>query len=329
MSERSSLAGVCTNEEEAVVLKCASPPSSTPRGSRAPASDGSEFVVGLVGYVSSFAVAAGLVILGAYVQMQMRPQGTAFNPQETCTSPPLGCWDGLSKYENNLCTTFDGPPFDRLVTLPNGHAVRKGDRSCYKSIFFSHDWNAAAIVACFCAYTLLVGRTVERFVFAAAAGSLRPWPAAASVGGLLQLFYSSWMLFHYLNDRFFAFLPSQLFFSATEFLSYTSIAYHVDGRTPPAFRLVVAQGGIAAAHFLQLAWDESLIVFGGNLARNSYLAAGDIVTFVAAYHVLVHIEGVPPMRAARYFGATALVLLTVFPLLFSHESSLSIWRLWF
>lgn len=108
--------------------------------------------------------------------------------------------------------------------------------------------------------------------------------------------YSFWMVFNYVNDSWYNYWKSQMFFSLTEIIS-TLACYHISERsnTPPNFthfHAVAIILGVSAAHLI-LSWrDQALQHFIGVIsadmpwmglvARDLLFSLGDAIAFLLA-----------------------------------------------
>jgi hypothetical protein len=296
----------------------APPPSrfmgtSRPGGSREPWRQATGFGVG-------FCVVAVILAVANYVLTDAWNGRGGLDPQLTCTAPPLGCWDGLSKRVGELGTTNDTP----TRTRAESPVVPVGSKSFYKSVYWNSDANTLAMALLLLVWGIATARAFEHAVLAWMGGSLRLAAFAAILLSIPSNWYAVNAPIHYLNDRFSAFWMSQVAFSVTEAASFAVTMLHVSREAPVSPGLAAAQGGIATAHIMQLLYDERWVIFGGNVGRNLHLLACDVGALVCAASLLREV-GMPRAAIMQRCLGVAVALLLVFHLFFSDKASMGLW----
>jgi hypothetical protein len=238
------------------------------------------------------------------------------DPVATCTTPPLGCWDGLSKNVDNQCNVYEVET--RLRS--DAPLAPPKSRSCYKSIYWNSDANTLIIVSLLLAWALTTARAFEHAVLALMDRTLRLRALAALVLGVPSMWYVVGAPIHYLNDRFGIFWTSQVFYSTTEALSFAVTSFHMSRSTTTSPALASLQGGIATAHLVQLFYDENFLVYSGNAARTAHLFACDASALVLAVSLLRE-SGFSLVSVAKRCSALAAFFLLVFHVGFADFAS--------
>jgi hypothetical protein len=199
-----------------------------------------------------------------------------------------------------------------------------GSLSCYKSVYWNSDANTYIMALLLLTWGIATARAFEHSVIAWMGGTLRPLALAALITSLPSCWYAVSMLIHYLNDRLGEFWSSQLAFSVTEAASFAVTMLHVSRETPPSSALATVQGGISAAHILQLLYDERWIIFGGNLGRNLQLLLCDCGSLAFAASLLLE-AGVPRAAAMQRCAGLAVALLVAFHVFIADAASMGLW----
>jgi hypothetical protein len=229
----------------------------------------------------------------------------SFNPAETCTSPPLGCWDALTKPAYQ-CMKYDVDTYIRP-----GVIFKQGTTNCYKSMYINLDGNSLKIMFWLFFWFTITLRTSERAVMALLTGKIEPIVLFALLLSLPVGWYAASVIIHYLNDRYFVMYSSQMYFTLTEFLSIVVLGMHVNrGDSVNQMGLQIV-GGTALAHFFQLLLDEQFLIKSSpaGTLRNSVFALNDIVNFYVSWKL---IEGQTNRRKLTTFATCGLVQLIFF-----------------
>ena len=268
-------------------------------------------------YLKGLGIAGGMIacVLIVFFQHISLHSDAIFNPIDTCTQPPLGCWDGLNK-PHYKCVTYA-----KDTVLRSGVIARAGTRNCYKSVYFNIDSTAMYMFCWLLVWCIVTVRTVENGIHAIATNSLRPKFAAAILLSIPSVWYACIIPAHYLNDRYFPMFWSQLFFSLTELYCSVICAIHVSKSNPTLKNALLVMCGTATAHSLQILLDEPLLIsrhFGASL-RNIFFFAGDVTIFLSGWSLVSKIN-----RARSIIIGVALVELLIFHTFFADEASFTI-----
>lgn len=231
----------------------------------------------LIATIASFATVL-IVIWIAHAVIPV-PDDFEFDPVKTCKHPPLECWDGLSK-PLMKCSNI----VVRDTVLRSGSVLPAGESTCYKSIYFNLDATTFYVVVVMTTWMFVVSRIVERLVIAFLDGSLRFFVAIPLLLAMPSLWYSYSVVSHYLNDRFFYFFASQVFFGVTETLICLFLLFHVRKDDIIRPRLLCITAAIALFHLVELILDEKFSVF--YRARNIMLASIDAGSLFSSLSLL-------------------------------------------
>jgi hypothetical protein len=242
------------------------------------------------------------------------PADSTFNPAQSCTSPPTQCWDGFSK-PHYKCMTYKKP-----TILRSGVIAAQDSRNCYKSIYFNIDSTAMSMMVWFLVWAIVTSRVVETLVMAVINRTVRKRFAVAVLLGIPNVWYACAIPIHYLNDRFFPYFWSQIFFSVTELISFTLCGLNLANDKQHHQNLNFVLAGTSAAHIIQLLFDENFIIFGGLIAalRNIMLLIGDLSACYAAWGLVKSAS-----KAHLIVLGIALGELLLFHSIFADEASFS------
>jgi hypothetical protein len=244
------------------------------------------------------------------------PSESSFNPASSCSSPPLDCWDGLSK-PHYKCVTYE-----QDTILRSGVAIKAGQRSCYKSVYFNLDSTAFAMIAMFFIWASLTSRAVEAMIVALLNDGKIRWPVVAGlITSMPSVWYVCSVMIHYMNDRYFPYYYSQLFFTLSELSCQIISIIHVP-KNEPVFRYaLVYLGGTALSHLIQICMDEPFLVTSnpGTTFRNFSLFIGDAFNLYAAYTLSGKWR-----RKIWYFAWVSTVQLIAFYFFFADKASFTI-----
>ena len=266
---------------------------------------------------SSIGIAAGLIaclLTIFFAHYHLIPRNETFNPVKTCSSPPSDCWDGYNK-EHYKCVTYQ-----KDTLLRTGQLISKGSRSCYKSIYFNLDSTTMYIFGWLLIWATITSRSVEGMVNAYLDGKLRKRVALALILSIPAIWYVCSVPMHYLNDRYFPYYSSQLYFSISEFVCTTIAVVHIRSDFKPHQYLLLFLGGSALAHMIQLVMDEPFLVTSntGTTIRNFMFFSGDLANFASSWTL----SGIWRRKIMHFLGVCFAQLL-FFRLFFADEASYS------
>jgi hypothetical protein len=267
---------------------------------------------------SSLSITAGLIaclLTIFFAHYHLIPATESFNPVKTCSLPPSDCWDGYNK-EHYKCVTYE-----RDTVLRTGQVISKGTRSCYKSIYFNLDSTTMYIFGWLLLWATITSRSVEGMVNAVIDGKLRKRVAVALILSIPSIWYVCSVPMHYLNDRYFPYYSSQLYFSLSELVCTVIAILHIRNDFLPQRSLLVLLGGSALAHIIQLVMDEPLLITSnpGTTFRNLMFFAGDVANLAAAWTL----SGLW-RRKIIHFLCVCVAQLLFFRLIFADQASYSI-----
>lgn len=269
----------------------------------------------------SFALAAGfmsclLIVYFAHAHLVPPPDQANFNPAETCLAPPTGCWDAYSK------PFYQCVEYDKDTVIRSGITFEKGFKNCYKSLYWNLDSTSFYIVAWFVLWAIITERGIEMMVIALLNDNLRLNISASLVLSIPSCWYVTSVMIHYLNDRYYPFYNSQLYFTLSELFCQIVAIVHIpaNGKTYPF--LLTLMAGTALSHIAQLVMDEPWIVTGsvGTTFRNFALLSGDIALFFSAWSIM---GGRRKANLFNILGVCVIKLIT-FQLFFADKASFSL-----
>ncbi|KAJ3341481.1 mitochondrial import inner membrane translocase subunit tim54, partial [Kappamyces sp. JEL0680] len=162
---------------------------------------------------------------------------------------------------------------------------KKGEKNCYKSVYFNLDSTAFTMVALFFLWAGVTSRAVEGMVLALLEGNLRVSIATALVASIPSVWYVCSVMIHYMNDRYYPYYYSQLFFTISELSCQLIAIAHIRKDARIYRTALIYLGGSALSHIAQLLMDEPLLITsnGGTTFRNLALVAGDAANLYAAW----------------------------------------------
>jgi hypothetical protein len=263
----------------------------------------------------SVVVATALCILiAAIAHSGLFPKDPSqrFDPSQTCTEPPLSCWDGYNK-EHFKCITYT-----KDTKIRNGVVFKAGTKNCYKSVYFNLDQTTLLLFFWMFVWAMITSRAIETMVFAALNNNIRLPMCLAIIASIPSIWYACAVLFHYLNDRYFPMYYSQLFYTITEILCSLICIVHLERDGPTHTRLLLLMNGTALAHIVQLLADEPLLVFGRSSAilRNVLFFVGDCSVLWAGLTLIQKSR-----QKMKIMGIIAITEMIVFHLFFADEAS--------
>eukprot|EP00834_Sanchytrium_tribonematis_P003449 NODE_132_length_16614_cov_0.935392.p8 type:complete len:248 gc:universal NODE_132_length_16614_cov_0.935392:9315-8572(-) len=127
----------------------------------------------------------------------------------------------------------------------------------YRSIYFNLDDAILYIFIWSLFYILLLMKFVEKVLTAIFYRKLEIFAFILGSVSLFSHFFNWWVTFNYLNDRFYRYFYSQMFFSVTELLPGYCIYLLLDG-TKPNFNISNISLGILLMHVYQSLSDQGL-----------------------------------------------------------------------
>ena len=205
---------------------------------------------------------------------------TVFSPDK-CQQPPTECWDTLQKRGGMQCTPL------KHDTMIRGSLVPAGSRTCYKSIYFNLDRQSFLIFSWLLVWIMISARSVERMLRCALKRRLNWFAAFAVLINMQSVWYGCSVIIHYLNDYYFDFYRSQLYFTVTEMFTFSVCTWLLDSRVRSSSLLLYVCMGTACYHAVQLLMDEGVNLLGmgtlSQLLRDGYLLLTDLSIVRAVY----------------------------------------------
>lgn len=237
----------------------------------------------------------------------------SFDPSKTCSSPPTGCWDALSKPH------FKCVEYPVKTEIRKGVFVQKGSKNCYKSIYWNLDSTSFYMLAWFFIWAFVTSRAVESMITEFLKNNLRFPIMLGLVFSFPSVWYVTSVMIHYLNDRYFPYYHSQLYFTLSELFCQIVAILHIPNDGKIHGKLLKMMGGTALSHIIQLALDEPLIITRnlGTTFRNLALLSGDLMLLIAAWGLL---GGKGKSKAIELFGI-CIMHLVLFRLFFADDAS--------
>eukprot|EP00835_Amoeboradix_gromovi_P005233 NODE_474_length_8025_cov_0.281983.p3 type:complete len:247 gc:universal NODE_474_length_8025_cov_0.281983:1450-2190(+) len=161
----------------------------------------------------------------------------------------------------------------------------------YKSIYFNMEPFTAYIVAWTLFYVILLFKYVEKALYSFMNGKLNWWVVLLGSIGHFSHFYNWWAVFNYLNDRFYIYIYSQVFFSATELIPATCL-YILLNNSSPSTNLMNISISVLLMHLWQCMADQGLrhLLLGEEFEFHTFLRdlnfilADGFPLFVIAFH---------------------------------------------
>lgn len=262
---------------------------------------------------------AAIVVTVAFESLQ---HAAPFASVAQCklSAPLKTCWDGLAKSGGFRCPTM------LRDTVIRGTFMPAGASTCYKAVYWNTEPAALAVFAWLLAWIALVLKAYDRMFSCLLCRNLRVSAALAVVTGQVTLWYGFQMMVHYTNDFWFNFYRSQLFFTLSEALVFSTmiVLLHKSAGLPKV--LWYAAAGTSAYHILQLVLDEgqNLLGQGGGsrLGRDTHMLVADTVYLAALQYIGLELYG--PRRALHVLpriGAVVLAEWLVFQTCFSDAAS--------
>jgi hypothetical protein len=255
-----------------------------------------------------------LIAVIAHSALYPKNQADRFNPTETCTSPPLQCWDGYNK-EHFKCMTYA-----KDTKIRDGVVFKAGTKNCYKSVYFNLDQTTLLLFFWMLVWAMVTSRALETMIFAFLNNNLCYEMAIAILMSIPSIWYACAVLFHYLNDRYFPMYYSQLYFTVTELVCTIICIVHLERDKPVHSTALMLMTGTALTHILQLLLDEPLLFVGRSLAivRNILLFLGDVGVLYAGLQLTKKFP-----KRNRTLMTIVVVEIVLFHLVFADEASFS------
>uniref|UniRef100_A0A7S0VWV6 Uncharacterized protein n=1 Tax=Hemiselmis tepida TaxID=464990 RepID=A0A7S0VWV6_9CRYP len=195
------------------------------------------------------------------------------------------CWDRAEKYGYPECTPRDlvWSKAIRGVELPAAGKI------CYKSIYINSEFNSGVALGMVMFWGVYTARIAEGVAEAVLAGDVEPRAAGALAACLPAWYYSVKVMFVYVNEWMHRWIPSQLFFSATDGTVLYIMARHArrsGGVNLPAMCFVAVT---AFTHIVEILLDEnSNFINPKNLVagRNIILSLADVALLLSSVSII-------------------------------------------
>ncbi|KAJ3269482.1 hypothetical protein HDV01_001366 [Terramyces sp. JEL0728] len=117
-----------------------------------------------------------------------------FDPSQTCSTPPLSCWDGFNK-PHYKCVKYD-----KDTEIRPGVIIKAGSSNCYKSVYFNLDATAFHMLGLFLVWGIVTFKAFEQIVVGLLKDNIRKVFVLNILSALPTMWYSFSVLIHYLND---------------------------------------------------------------------------------------------------------------------------------
>jgi hypothetical protein len=198
------------------------------------------------------------VLLMHYFQI---PNPDPFNPTNTCSDPPLGCWDGYNK-PGTFRKAVDS---DVNTYIRPGVIIPKGTRNCYKSIYFNLDGTTFYIASLLFFWFAFTFKGLENITFAVIEGNANWIAIFTYLSSVPTGWHAFSVLIHFLNDRFFDIYSRQLYYTITVIYSLLILMYNVANFECSDLvyqklrgKALMVSAGISLSHIIQIATYKSV-----------------------------------------------------------------------
>lgn len=250
----------------------------------------------------------GCILIIYFAHLAPAAVKSSFSPL-TCTRPPLECWDSQNKEIFGKCTK------NTMETIVRGITIPAGSVNCYKSMYVNMDAGSFGIITVLVLWIQVMNLGFSNLFTAIQNKRLSTIALLGFIAQIPSVWYGAGTLMHYLNDHFFSFWYSQIWFSGTEVFTFIIASFALDQSFNDPFFINIA-AGISLAHIIQLLVDEFTNM--NRIGRNLFLLLGDGLVFAA----LVQRNSTYKLKFSM-IGSITGVLLILFHLMFADDASTS------